>query len=243
MTAAYVAGNRGFDALNSNNRATANFAVSGSNKFLLALAFSGAGTPQNISTATWNGAQSLTQIGAYQNIGVNFRASAWGLIAPADATAAVNFVWADVQDERLVLAACFSGVDQATPYRTPPTPGTGTNLDPTVNVTTVAGDRVVTLMAAGITASVLTTLAADNGTMRHEIEGNDIGGFECAGMSDDVAAGTSLAMNMTISESGGGGTITGWVSFGLALIDASAAAPASFLPMPAWRRFRHMIVR
>jgi len=179
--------------------------VSGSDTYLLAWVMTGAGTPVAPSAVKWGGSggTSLSQIGSTVNCGANGKLSLWGLTAPTAQSSTVHVTWGSSQDERVIIAASFSGVDQGTPLGTSNS-GTGTNHAPTVAVTSVSGDLVVdgtwfvdsSANSWGLTKDASQTLLQGFG-------GGVISIYEDAGASSEVASGTSTTMSWTISGSGG----------------------------------------
>jgi hypothetical protein len=220
MAAAWLAGARGFSAGNVATLDSAAFTISGSDKYLRVLVYSGAGTPATPTGVKWDAAganQSLTQIETAITFQTNFRASVWALVAPADGTSkVVTVTWPSNQDETMVIADAYTGVDQSTPTRTLPTPAQGSGASSgTLAVTSVADDLVVGSTTVGGSGS-LTTMSSSQVTIREKVEGNDIGGFECCCQGDITAAGTST----TVGAQWAGGT-GAYVVFGAALIPSS----------------------
>lgn len=230
MAAAWQSGARGFSAANVSTLATDAFTISGSNRYLEVLVFTGAGTPQNLTSVVWDAAgvnESLTQVESYITFNTNFRVSKWALTAPSTGTSkVVTATWAGVQDETLVIADSYTGIDQTTPARTRPTPGQGTSSTPTLSVTSVADDLVVGAAVAGISAADLTTISSSAVTVREKIEGADIGNHEQAVQGDVLATGTSTSVGFQLDTSS---TTPTYVIFGAALIPAVSAPTATIV--------------
>jgi hypothetical protein len=223
MAAAWLSGARGLSNGNVSQLDTAGFNVSGSDKYLRVLVHVGAGTPAAVNSVVWDPTgvnQSLTQIETDITFATNFRCSVWALVAPSNVTGGVvRVTWAANQDETMVIADCYTGIDQATPTRTLPTPAQGTSTTPSLSVTSVSGDLVVGSVAAGQTSAPdLTTVTSSTLTVRESVPGTDIGGFEQCGQGDTTASGTSTTASYSL---GTAGATPSWVLFGAALIPAA----------------------
>ena len=80
----------------------------------------------------------VATVGPFNNI----RVALWRLTAPATGANNIIATWPDAQADVSLHAMSFSDVDQTTPLGTAAT-ATGTSATPSVDVTSVAGDRVV----------------------------------------------------------------------------------------------------
>lgn len=234
MAAAWSSGARGFSAANVSSLATAAFTVSGANTYLRVLVYSGASTPDNVTSVVWDAAgvnEALSQDESYVTFNTNFRASVWELVAPTAGTSkTVTVTWGSAQDETMIIADAYTGIDQTTPTRTLPTPAQGTGNTPSLSVTSVAGDIVVGSLANSKNPGDLTTIASSLVTIREKVEGADIGGYEACAQGDVVATGTSTSVGFTQSTTSGSGT---YVLFGVALIPSAGGggSPVSFPPV------------
>jgi hypothetical protein len=230
----WQSGARGFSGGNVASLSTAAFTIGGSDRYLEIEAYSGAGTPQNVSTAAWDAAgvnEALSIVEAHVTFNTYFRASKWALVAPSALTSkVVTVTWASNQDETMILADAYDTIDQATPARTRPTPAQGTGNTPSLSVTSVAGDIVVGSLANSKNPGDLTTIASSLVTIREKVEGADLGGYETCAQGDVVATGTSTSVGFTQSVTSGSGT---YVLFGVALIPSAGGggSPVSFPPV------------
>lgn len=230
MTAAWSSGARGFSAANVSSLATASFTVSGANTYLRVLVYSGASTPDNVTSVVWDAAgvnEALSQDESYVTFNTNFRASVWELVAPTAGTSkTVTVTWASAQNETMIIADAYTGIDQTTPTRTLPTPAQGTGNTPSLSVTSVADDLVIGSLANSKNPGDLTTIASSLVTIRQEVEGADIGGYEACAQGDVVATGTSTSVGFTQSTTSGSGT---YVLFGAALIPAAGTVTTTIV--------------
>lgn len=229
MAAAWSSGARGFSAANVSSLATAAFTISGSDRYLEVLAYSGAGTPQNITSVVWDAAgvnEALTQVESYITFNTYFRSSKWALVNPTAGTSkTVTVTWTGAQDETMVIADSYTGIDQTTPSRTRPTPAQGNSSTASLSVPSVAGDIVVGAVVGGMTTSSLTTIISSAVTIWEKVEGADIGNYESCAQGDVVASGASTSVGYTLNVSGG---TPFYVLFGAALIpSAGGGAPTT----------------
>lgn len=210
-----------FSAANVSSLTTASFTTSGSDRYMVAGASSGATTPANVTAVKWGGSggTGFTQQDIFRNIGSNGRTSIWTLLAPAAASQTLYASWAANQEETVVGAIAFNGVDQSAPIGSVATAG-GTNTTATVNATTTADDMVVDVAFVLDTGCGNRTETVGAGqTSRIEVEGASLS-CEVFGMSHEVATGSSTTMSWTYS---GGATINdGWRTFALPLHPVSA---------------------
>lgn len=215
---AFVAAARQFSGANVASLTTASWTISGTNRYLIGGAASGAGTRTNVSSMKWGGSggADLTLIGSQRDVDPYWRMSQWGRVAPAASTTTFYAAWSSNQDETAMGAIAFEGVDQSTPIGTQAF-ATGTTTNPSLNVTSVAGDEVVDLVWAVAAVVDNHTIAATAGqTSRVEVEGTDLG-FEALGMSHKPAVGTSTTMSWTNSNAG----TNGWGHLGVPLKTAA----------------------
>ena len=228
MAAAWSSGARGFSAANVSSLATAAFTVSGANTYLRVLVYSGASTPDNVTSVVWDAAgvnEALSQDESYVTFNTNFRASVWELVAPTAGTSkVVTVTWGSAQNETMIIADAYTGIDQTTPTRTLPTPAQGTGNTPSLSVTSVADDLVIGSLANSKNPGDLTTISSSAVTVREKVEGADIGGYETCAQGDVTATGTSTSVGFTQSTTSGSGT---YVLFGAALIPAAGGSPAT----------------
>jgi hypothetical protein len=236
MAVAWVAGNRGFVAGGATGVSTGSIAVAGTDLLLRALAYIGTGNTGGMAdpvSVTWNGgAQTFTSFQAGVTFLTNFRGNPWHLKAPTAGTSTVTSSYgANSHDEVMLLADCFSGIDQTTTARTPPAAVQATTSTPSITVTSVAGDMVVASYGAGWSSSILTTISSSSLTVRQKVEGADIGNYEACAQGDVVASGTSTAAGFTQATSGG---TPATLIYGVALIPSSGGGGTieSILTMP-----------
>jgi hypothetical protein len=185
---------------------------SGSDRILMVGVLSGAGSPVDPSAVKWGGSggASLTQVGSTVNVGSFVKVSLWRLVNPASGSNTVHVTWGSAQDERALVAAAYTGVDQTTPLGTPAT-ATGTNTTPTVNVSSAAGELVVDSVGFLDQGGNNRTLAVGaSQTSRAEVEGANLG-FEGLGISDEAGTAT-VTMSWTTS-----GNVDNWGIIGVAL--------------------------
>jgi hypothetical protein len=100
----------------TNTVTTGNLVVGGSNRVLYVFVGNSDGTPQTVSTVTWNVAspESLTQI--HDTTTANFqRVEVWRLIAPTAATDNVTVTLSGSTTALIVIAVAVEDIDQATP--------------------------------------------------------------------------------------------------------------------------------
>lgn len=234
MAAAWSAGARGFSAANVSSLATAAFTVSGTDRYLEVLVYSGAVSPVNVSSVVWDAAgvnEALTQVESYITSNTYFRSSKWALVNPTSGTSkTVTVTWTGAQDETMVIADSYTGIDQATPTRTRPTPSQTSTSTPSLSVTSVAGDLVVGAVAFNDNASgSVTTISSSAVTIREKIENTDIGNYESCAQGDVTATGTSTSVGFTCNS----GSYYYPVLFGVALIPSAGGggSPVSFPPV------------
>jgi hypothetical protein len=208
---------------------SASFTVgSGSDRILMVGVLSGAGTPVDPSAVKWGGSSgtSLTQVGATVNIGSNVKLSLWRLVNPSAGASTIHVTWGSAQDERALVAASYTGVDQTTPLGTAATATGASSSAITVNVSSAAGDLVVD--AAGFLddggANRTLAVGADQ-TSRAEVEGADLG-FEGLGMSEEAGAAT-VTMSWTISAA-----VNAWGTIGVALKPAAGGGATIYTRRP-----------
>lgn len=180
---------------------TASWTIAGSTRYLVGGIASSAGTVVDPAGMKWGGSggTDLTKKGATVTVNVFARVSMYGLVAPSASTTTLYGSWGSTQDETMIGGISVNGVDQATPEGTQAT-ATGTNSNPTVNVTTEVDDFVVDVMmtfdnnfAGG------RTITAGAGQTKRQEQLN-IGNADCFGMSTEVATGASTTMSWTISD-------------------------------------------
>jgi len=226
-----------FSAANVASLTTASFTVSGSDRYMVAGAGSGASSPANVSAVKWGGSggTDFTIEGSQQNIASNGRTSQWTLLAPSASTTTLFASWAANQDETPVGAIAVNGVDQTSPKGTQAT-ASGTNTTPGVNATTAVDDFVIDSMFFLNTNCNSRTITVGAGqTSRVEVEGANLT-CEGFGMSHEVATGVSTTMSWTIS-----GAITGgWRTFALPLkpVSGGGGGVATWGPLLALRNNR-----
>jgi hypothetical protein len=231
MAAAWSTGSRGFSASNVASLDTGSITFSGSNKYSRAIASSGAGTPAAVSSVVLDPTgvnQAYTAIEAAVTFNTNFESRPFGLVAPSDISAKiVRSTWASNQDETLLVADFYTGIDQSTTRRTVPSPSQGTGLSPTLGVTSVADDLVIGSVMFGTTNGDLTTISSSQVTIREEIEAADIGPYEMSAQGDVTATTTSTTVGFT-SAAGSGPQ---YVLFGESLIPSGAGPTVHVNPL------------
>lgn len=235
MAIAHVDSQRGFHAGGASSLSTASLAASGANLFMRAFAFIGTGsTPADPTSVVWNASEGFTSYQAGTTFASFFRANPWHLKAPTATTAVVTATWAASHDETMLLASCYSEVDQTTTTRTATSPAsagfTAWNVTASLSVTSVSGDTVVGSAAIGDTGGGATTISSATVTVRTKVEGADIGGFEACAQGDTTASGTSTTASFVFAGGGSAGA-DGWYCYGVSLIPASAAAPEAHLTL------------
>ena len=215
---------------------SASWAIAGSDRILIASAYSGAGTPAQATGMKWGGSGgvALTEIGTGVTANTYFTGSAWKLIAPAAASQTLYGSWGSTQDELAIGGISLTGADQTTGVRTGGSASAAAQAwspTATVNVTTVADDVVVDSVSGNSTGNSYLTIAVGAGqTSRQEIDLVSATNWGW-GMSTEVATGTSVTMSWTIN--GVGGADAGWIIKAVPVIPAGAAAPSeAFLTMP-----------
>lgn len=240
MTApAYDNSINAWSASNVASLTSAAFAVSGANRFMVGFIASGAGSPADPSGMKWGGSggTGLTKQGATLSFGTYFKLSCYTLLAPAAQTSTLYGNWPSNQDETIIGCVSATGVDQAASLGTIGT-GTGTNLSPSVNVTTAVDDFVVDCVWAGDTGGFGRTLTAGaNQISRQEVEGANPTIYEAFGMSTEVATGTTTTMSWALS---GTGSIDGWGIFAVPLKPAAGGGGGGF--QAAWARGANQII-
>ncbi len=234
MAAAWSAGARGFSAANVSSLATASFTISGTDRYLEVLVYSGAGSPVNVSSVVWDAAgvnEALTQVESYITSNTYFRSSKWALVNPTAGTSkTVTVTWTGAQDETMVIADSYTGIDQTTPTRTRPTPSQTSTSTPSLSVTSVSGDLVVGAVAFNANANAnVTTISSSAVTVREKVEGADIGNYESCAQGDVTATGTSTSVGFTCNSGGAYYPVL----FGVALIPSAGGggSPVSFPPV------------
>lgn len=220
-----------------------NIAISGSRKYLRVMAFAGDGSNQTLPTSVvWDptGANQALTLVTGQDTGTFdsfWRAAIYELIAPSDATAAVRVTWPQTREECFVVAAAWTDVNQTTPTRTPPTLASGTNLTPTLNVTSVAADIVTAFFAYADLGANSNTLTSSTVTLRENVTTPN----EIAAYGDTTAAGTSTTVSGTIASVDSGSDA--WRLFGAALISDTGGGGGSGLDIPRNQRALQAVKR
>ena len=222
MAAAWSSGARGFSSAGVSSLATASFTISGTDRYLEVLVYSGDSTPQNVTSVVWDAAgvnEALTQVESYITSRTYFRSSKWALVNPTAGTSkTVTVTWAGTQGETMVIADSYTGIDQTTPSRTRPTPSQTSTSTPSLSVTSVSGDLVVGAVAFSDDAGgVVSTITSSAVTVREKVEGADIGGYESCAQGDVTATGTSTSVGFTCNA------VSQWypVLYGVALIPSA----------------------
>ena len=150
------------------------------------------------------GVQSLTKIG---NVGSGKPSvELWELINPTSGTANVVINTAAIGSIKAGIMT-FAGVDPNSPYRTPITTSTGVAASvPNMNVTSVAGDVVVDVVAIDVNGTL-----TPNGSQTQQWMVKGPGG-DMSGGSSTKAGAASVNMAWTYS-----GAITKWVGAAISL--------------------------
>ena len=178
---------------------------------LVGVSWSGAGTAQTISSATFGGT-TLTSVG--NESGNDPRVAIYYLLAPAASTTANVVVTFSGLVNAVAGALTFAGVNQTTPLGTF-AGATGTSTAPSVNATTVANDLVFDRSRRDATL----TAGAGQTSRWNVLQGSQ------GSASTETATTTSTTMSWTAGASGT------W-AIGAVPIKPSRAQPA----LPPWPR-------
>lgn len=189
---------------NNTTAETAAWTIAGANRFLAGFMSSGANTPANANALAWGGSggTALTIEGTGVTFATNIRLTRFSLTAPAAANQTLHGTWAAAQDEAVAAGASFTGIDQAAPLRTSPTPTTGVSATPSITATTVAGDVVVAacwVLDPGGSGRAITSDGAQ--TVRQVHHNGTPFAFEIFSMDTKDAVGTSTTLTWTIGGS------------------------------------------
>lgn len=193
------------------NLTSAAFTVAGLDRVLIGAIGTAAGSaPTTHSNMKWGGSggAGLTQAGATLDCGNNGRLSLWRLITPAAASQTLFGDWAATQDESVIGATSYTGVDQITPLGTPVTNtgvANGGSQNMTVTITTVVGDLVWAAfwaVDANGNSPLLTPNGTPSGAGRYEVEGAQLV-FEAMQIQEVVATGTSTVVSCQIAPTSG----------------------------------------
>lgn len=195
----------------------------GSNVVLYVGCFSTTLTPT--LTATYNGVSMGTAKWSSTETTVSSRSTGFLLVAPASGAHNVVVSASGTLDYLYCVSQSWSGVDQATPNRTPATfSEDGGNTTVSLSVSNaVSGDVIVDMLAAysgGVTANAAQTSRGENDAIG--------GGDFCAGSSSKAATGATT-MDWTVTADGF------WTMGAMALIPSSGggggATRTSGLPL------------
>lgn len=174
--------------------------IGGTNTFLVGGIASSAGSPVASTSMKWGGSggTDLTQRGTTITVNSFSRAAVWTLTGPAVSTTTLYGSWGSNQDEHMIMGVSLNGVDPSTPLGTV-AQASGSNSNPTVNVTTVADDMVVDFVFTFDNNFAGLTLTVGAGqTSRQELEA--LGSVDSCGMSTEVATTTTTTMSWTCSS-------------------------------------------
>lgn len=211
---------------------TSAFTPGGTNRALLAFVFSSDNTPANLTAVKigGSGGTSLIQLGSYQNVGVNYRSSLWGLASePANSSQTMYAQWAASQGERGIIALSFADVDQTTRF------GTATqtnNVGITLSLGSIGaavGDLVADFgfAADGGSISGITFTANSGQTEREDISTSPTAyDAACAGTLVAASASETRAWSASATPS------DGWTMHAVAIKQMAAAG--GFLNRNYW---------
>lgn len=200
---------------------SASWAVSGSDKLLLAYSASGAGSPVNPNSVKWGGSSGagFTQQGSTLNIGPYGKLSLYSLLAPTDQTSTSYYGWPSAQDELAGGTILLTGVNQSAPLGTVATASGDNSVQPSVSVASEPGDLVVAACWFVDPNGNNRTLASNGGTTVYDV---DVGIFEFLVIQTKVATSTSTTMNFTI-----GGSADASVAWGVIGVSVKGAGGIS----------------
>lgn len=205
-----------FSTGNVSSLESASWAVSGSNRLLLAFAASGAGTPADSSAVKWGGSggTALTKQGSTLAVGPYGKISLYSLVAPTAQTSTSYYQWLSAQDETAAGTLAFTGANQSAPLGTVATAsGIGTTtLSPSVAVASAVGDLVVAACWMVDASSNNRAITSNGGTTLYDA---DVGTYEFLIVQSKVATTTTTTVTFDISGGAGGGGGAGDVSWGL----------------------------
>lgn len=203
--------------------------MSGSNTGIFAIILAGAGTPVLPTSVVWDPAganQALTLV-QQATFNTNFIAATYAKIGPTSGTAKfVRATWAAAPDEGLLIAESVQDMDQATGWRTPDTPGAGNaNTNPTtatLAATSVSGDLVLALMAAGCLSSNISTLSSSTVTIHDKLEGADGSNNEALSVGSVIASGAATTVSADIVNAAPGTAAIFWEQFALSIMSVAS---------------------
>lgn len=206
------------------------FTIGTGNTYCLALLYSGAGSPVVATEAKvgGSGGTAMTKLITELTFGGGFGvASVWALKSPPSGSQTIYGNWGTNQDERLIIAATFTGVDQTTPTGTNAS-GMNSTTTPSINVTAAVGQLVAAFLAVMDDATDAKTISATQTTIQ-EIEGTEGGkldGYEIAGASY-IASAVANPQAMAWAITGVALGDTNWAAmFGIPLNAAAAGGAA-----------------
>lgn len=184
---------------------------SGSDRVLYITAHNDWEGADNINTPTVGGSSTgvtLVQSHAH-SFGDTYWQKVYRLVAPSTGTATVQFT-TGAASNLAIGAVSYSGVDQATPDRTP-TVGTGTASSPSTSITTTSGDVVAEFFWWRSNNS--NRLLTFDGSQASRI--NRPNSETGVGVSDETSAGSSVVASGTLDFT------DNWMVVGVPMIAAS----------------------
>jgi hypothetical protein len=231
MAIAFDAAVEAFSAVNQTTLESGSMTIAGTNRILIVGVISAAGTVSAPSAVKWGGSggASLTQIGTTIALGGFAMVSMWRLVNPNTGASTVHVTWAGAQDEKGLVGASYTGVDQGTPLGTPNQAGPTIDQNATVDIAGAVNDLIVDIVGVMDLAGGAPTLAAAGGqTSRNEVEGADLS-YPAIGISDKAGA-ASVTMAWTIGAATIAEADDGWGEIGVALKPAGAG-PSLEIPI------------
>ncbi|HJT91850.1 MAG TPA: hypothetical protein VJ777_07895 [Mycobacterium sp.] len=153
--------------------------ISGSDRFLLVGC-------TNSDTLTWSATYNSVSMGTpIINADPNRPLVLWGLVAPATGANNIVVSWTDGNREPYCIASSYTGVDQSTPYDTPPAPTDAGGTSTSLNVTSATNDMVVDYAVMSVGVTTLTVTAGGQTELQQQVgnaaPGNAMGSSYKAG--------------------------------------------------------------
>ncbi len=196
---------------------TGTLTPTGVNKVIYALVGSGAGSPSDPSPVKYAstvgvGGESLTLLDSVRLVPTNnnIKTSVWRLANPSAGSGTIHATYGGLDDERWIIAVAVqdaAGTEGTITYATGAATGSAT-----ASAASTAGELILDFLSVlrpGGGNWVLTCDASQ--TSVKELEGNspgtggtgNIGQYEAAGVSSEVASGASTVMSWTFSAGSG----------------------------------------
>lgn len=199
MAAPVVSDSVAASAAGTNTVTTGNLVIGGSNRVLYVFVGNSDGTPQTVSSVTWNVAspEGLTQV--HDTGTTNFiRVEVWRKIAPTAATDNVTVTLAGSTTAVVVVAVAVEDIDQATPNGTiVNTTGTGSG-DSSLAVSSAVGKLALDFLYR-LTDNASVGAGQTQLESLFQTEGNGSSSTEAGAATNTFTWGI-----------GGGGTVSNW---------------------------------